>query len=168
MRCRFIFTIGLLALSSLVFAGDAVIDHYSRFGIQGAMATGGNLGIGIVNFTPVTEIGLTVSGSVNNAPDETRTITPVVFAGLRKSLCEHTYFAYGIDLAGTYGRIYGQKIDSDYGVGPYISLEQMLTPHLMLTGWIQPYQYHYQKRDWQSISTNNFFSTGGIGLNYLF
>jgi hypothetical protein len=168
MRCRFILTIGLLGLSSFAFAGDAVIDNYSRFGIQGAMATGGNLGIGIVNFTPTTELGLTVSGSVNNAPDRTQTITPVLFGGFRKALGERTYFAYGIDLAGTYGRIYGEKIDSDYGVGPYISLEQMLTAHLMLTGWIQPYQYHYQKRGVQSVSTNNFFSTGGVGLNYFF
>ena len=168
MYSRFVLSLGLSGLC-FIAAAQPVMDHNpSRLGIQGAMATGGNLGIGVVNFTDMTELGVTVSGSINNASNETQTITPVIFGGLRKSLGERTYFAYGIDLAGTYGHKNGLKINSDYGVGPYISIEQMLTKHVMLAAWIQPYQYQYEKIGGQSITTNNFFSTGGIGINYLF
>lgn len=143
----------------------------NRIAIQSALATGGILGIGVASFTEKTELGLTVSGSVNNSSrNQNKTITPVIFGGFRKALGQSTYFAYGLDLASTFGKTQGNTINSDYQIGPYISLEQMLTTHFMLAGWIQPYQYHYQKNSGSSTSTstNNFFSTGGIAINYLF
>jgi hypothetical protein len=93
---------------------------------------------------------------------------PVIFGGFRKALYEKTYFAYGLDLIGTFGQDHGKSIKADYGIGPYISLEQMLTHNIMLAGWIQPYQHSYQKIGGTSVSTNSFFSTGGMGINYLF
>lgn len=139
-----------------------------RLAIQGAMATGGNLSIGVVDYTERTELGLTLSGNYNNASHSTKTITPVIFGGLRQNIWNRTYFAYGLDLVGTFGRNNGQRINSDYAIGPYISIEQMLTCHVMLAGWIQPYQYQYQRIGGVSTTTNSFFSTGGIAINYLF
>lgn len=165
MKIKQLLTLSLLCVSS---AGLAFHSGSHRIGIQGALATGGNLGIGIIDYTPVTEWGVTFSGSFNNASYENRTFTPVIFGGLRKQIAEHTYFAYGIDALGTFGKKDGLTIDSDYAIGPYISLEQMLTGHLMLSGWIEPYQYQYQKLGGYSVSTHNIFAAGGVALNYFF
>lgn len=161
---------GLFSLSCVAgtMSSPIVKSDSNRIAIQAAIATGGNLGIGIVDYAETTELGLTISGTVNNASNQTKTISPVIFGGLRKALGEQTYFAYGIDLVSTFGRDHGSHINSDYAVGPYISLEQMLTSHIMLSGWIEPYQYHYVKIAGTSTSTNNFFSSGGIAINYLF
>lgn len=158
-------------LSSSCFACQCHIPTnicWNRLAVQGAISTGGNLSIGLVDYTEKTEIGVTISGSVNNARRETRTVTPVIFGGLRNNIWNNTYFAYGLNVVGTFGREHGQRIQSDYQGGPYISLEQMLTCHLMLSGWILPYQYGYVKTGGSSTTTNSFFNSGGIGLNYLF
>lgn len=155
-----------LAQAEYQFMEDYLCGH--QFAVQAAIATGGNFGIGIADYTQTTEIGLTISGSTNNAPFETKIITPTLFAGLRNSLMEHTYFAWGLNLTNTFGTINGSHIDSDLQVGLYISLEQMLTNHLMLVGWIDPYQYSYQKLAGLGVTTNQFFSAGGLGFNYLF
>jgi hypothetical protein len=158
----------LCCMLPLVCVAEQTTPSYNRIAIQAAMATGGLLGIGVVDYTQQTEIGATLSGTYNNASNQTKTITPVIFGGLRHCLSENTYFAYGIDLAGTYGKDNGAHIESDYGIGPYISLEQMLTHHVMLAGWIQPYQYQYVKKDNVSVSTNSYFASGGLAINYLF
>ena len=168
MLCRTIISASLLAMMSVASA-DAMLNMDStRVAIQGALVTEGDLSIGAVLYAPTVEIGITVSASLNNARYETKTFTPVIFAGLRKSILEHTYFTYGVDFADTIGRQNGLTINSEYQIGPYISLEQMLTSHLMLSGWINPYQYGYQKIGGVSTSTNGIFSAGGIALNYLF
>lgn len=155
-----------LAHAQYEFMEDYLCGH--QFAIQSAIVTGGNFGIGIVDFTDVTEIGLTISGSINDAPFETKRVTPVIFAGLRNALGERTYFAWGLDLNRTFGTLNGNHVDSNIQVGLYVSLEQMLTNHVMLTGWVNPYQYTYLKLANNGVSTNDFFSTGGIGINYLF
>jgi hypothetical protein len=170
---RFLFTLLSTALFLTVSSQDLSAYYFDdccsgRFGVQGALTTGGNLGIGVVHYTEMTEIGATVSGQINNARHSSKSVTPAVFAGLRHSLCECTYFAYGLNAAATFGTYNGERIKCDVGVGPYISLEQMLTSHLMLVFWIDPYQYRYQKTRSDSVSTHNIFSTGGIGLTYLF
>lgn len=166
--------ITLSALSFACYAGsnnDSMANIFStnRIGIQGAIATGGTLGIGVIDYTEKTEVGLTLSGKINNSSQQTKTITPVIFGGFRKALRDSTYFAYGLDLAATFGRNQGQSIDSSYQIGPYISIEQMLTTHVMLAGWIQPYAYQYEKiSGTSSTSTNHFFNTGGVAINYFF
>lgn len=159
---------GLLTIYSFAYAASSSNTDISQYGIQGSIATGGNFGIAVVHYTNNTELGLAGSGSVNNPNDDNKTFTVVFFAGLRKALGEQTYFAYGINTAGTFGRLDGENIQSDYAVGPYISLEQMLTPHLILTGWILPYQYQHEKTNDISTSTNRIFAAGGIGIAYLF
>lgn len=165
MKLRYLL-LALILSNGLSLSYAQCYNH--RLAVQGALATGGNLSIGLVDYTEISEIGLTVSGKYSSSPGSTRTVTPVLFAGLRNYLCQQTYFAYGLDLAGTFGRRNGCNIRSDYQVGPYISLEYMLTCHLMLAGWIQPYQYHYEKFCWSSTTTHSFFNTGGIAINYLF
>jgi len=168
--CTFFSCILFLSIFSSNFAENLWEEDNGtgRFAIQGAIATGGTLGIGIVHYTENTEIGLTISGQINNASHSTKTVTPVLFGGLRNAICEGTYFAYGLNVVSTFGTDQGHKIKYDIGAGPYISLEQMLTCHVMLVFWIDPYQYQYQKIGKTSISTQSFFSTGGMGVNYLF
>lgn len=159
MLNKIIVSTALLAITSVASA---------QIALQGAMATGGVMSLGVVQYTPSTEIGLTASGSINNAPDESKSFTPVVFGGLREALGEQTFYAYGLQLGDTFGQSNGETIKTDIFVGPYVSLEQMLTPHIMLSGWIMPYQYEYLKIDHVAVSTHDFFSAGGIAINYLF
>lgn len=163
MKLRFALLLSLISVS--VFAQETC-DH--RPAVQAAIATGGNLSIGIADYTERTELGATISGTMNNASAQTNNVTPSLFAGLRYALREATYFAWGLDLTDTFGTQNGGHIDADYQVAPYISLEQMLTKNLMLSGWIQPYQYQYEKISGNSTTTQSFFNGGGIGLNYLF
>lgn len=168
MKCRILFAAGLFCFSAVSMADGIIPCKDHRLAVQAAMATGGSLGIGLVDFTPKTEWGVTLSGKFNNADNQTSIVTPVLFGGMRQALGDNTYFAFGIDAAANYGRIDGVGINSDYFVGPYISLEQMLTCHVMLAGWIQPYQYNYAKIGGISTSTNSIFATGGVAINYLF
>lgn len=160
-----------LVLSTTSIAHSNTQNNYfcgHRLAIQGALVTGGALSIGLVDYTQYTELGLAVSGTVNNASSSTNNITPVLFAGFRNALGDQTYFAWGVNMANTFGTQNGGHIDADYQIGPYISIEQMLTYHVMLAGWIQPYEYEYQKISGTSVSTHNFFSAGGLAINYLF
>ena len=93
---------------------------------------------------------------------------PVLYGGWRKSLGERTYFSCGLDLVGKYGRDAGKAISADYQVGPYISLEQLLTRHVMLEIWVDPYAYEYANKGGAETSTNRFFGSGGLGISYLF
>lgn len=170
-KSKLLIAITSLVASSLAHAGYEFLDDYlcgHQFAVQSAIATGGNFGIGIVDYTQTTEIGFTISGSSNDAPFETKRVTPVLFAGLRNALCENTYFAWGAALNKTFGTINGLHVDSDIQAGVYVSLEQMLTNHFMLVGWIQPYQYEYRKLADVGVTTNQYFSTGGLGISYLF
>lgn len=167
----------LMAASALLFSCLATANELptktNQLAIQGAIATGGSLGIGITNYTETTELGGTISGIIDNADDQTKLVVPVVFAGWRKLLSEGTYtdgtyFAYGLDLVGKFGHIDGERLDADYQIGPYISLEQLVTKHILLVGWIQPYSYEYVKKEGEITSINGFFACGGMGISYLF
>lgn len=158
----------LIALSSLVHANGIVETHSGHPAIQGSIATNGNVSAGVAYYTETTEIGLLVSASINNASSQTKLFVPAFFAGFRKTLLDNTYFAYGLDLATKVGRESGEEINSYIAVGPYISLEQALTKHFLLVGWIEPYSFEYEKKCSVSTSTNHIFSMGGLGISYLF
>ncbi|MBA2654989.1 MAG: hypothetical protein H0U71_08015 [Gammaproteobacteria bacterium] len=161
----------LLLLSFLFFAVPAqayTCYDYGRLAIQGSLVTDGNLSIGITHYTEQSEIGVYASGLVNNACCETRIFAPGIFAGFRKNICECTYFAAGIDFVSVFGTENCCHIDADYTVGPYISLEQKLTSHLLLIGWIQPFSYQYEDKCNCTVATNRFFASGGIAMSYLF
>lgn len=156
----------VFSLSSIASALNTTTDDVRHWAVQGVIGTGGSLAIGLANYAPSAEFGASISGSVNNAEDKTSLVTPVLFGGWRKSLTQNTYFALGLELGANFGEDSGQDIDLDYFVGPYLSLEQQLTPRLLLIGWILPYQYEYQQLDGVSTSTDRFFASGGIGFSY--
>ncbi|MDF1645846.1 MAG: hypothetical protein P1U61_02540 [Legionellaceae bacterium] len=171
MFCRLFVLFLLLTNVSIVSADDIFNDKPVRLAIQAAVGSdviATSFGIGIARYTPKTEIGVTASGHVDNAPLITQTVTPVIFGGLRKALGEHTYFAYGFNYIETFGHAKGLTINMQYEAGAYISLEQLLTNHIMLSGWIMPYQYDHVKIGGITTSNNEVFSAGGIAINYLF
>ncbi len=156
---------------SLANANNILTDGPARMAIQAAIGSdliATSFGIGIARYTPTTEIGVTASGHVDNAPLRTQTVTPVIFGGLRKALGENTYFAYGINYIETFGHSEGLTIDLQYELGAYISIEQFLTNHIMLAGWIMPYQYDHVKIGGMTTANSEIFSAGGIAINYLF
>jgi hypothetical protein len=155
-------------LAASAYALDQFTTQPHRIAVQAAMATGGTLGIGLTNYSETKEYGFTLSGSVNNASNETKVFVPVIYGGFRKSISDLTYFAYGIDLASKFGREDGETVKSNIFVGPYISLEQVLTMNMLLVGWIDPYSFEYQKLGSSSVTTQKFFGSGGIGFSYLF
>lgn len=166
---KYLVLLALYTTTALAQPSTTINTCNYRSGIQGAIATNGAIGIGVVGFTEGTEWGLTASGTRNNSQFQSNNFTPVLFAGLRYALADQTYFAWGIDMADTFGTNEGRHIDADYQVGPYISLEQLITDHFMLAGWILPYQYGYEKLSGtSSVTTQSFFSSGGLAINYLF
>ncbi len=162
----------VLSAMSVVNANNLFNKDSAHIAVQSALATEGGgraaLGIGIVRYAPKTELGITASGSINNAQNQTKTVAPVVFGGLRNELGKRTYFAYGVNFINIFGRLNGLEINRFYEVGPYVSLEQMLTNQIMVSGWIQPYQYDYEKVGGILVSCHEIFTAGGIALNYLF
>ncbi len=152
----------LLAFSLSCEANAAA--NTSHAAIQGAISTGGNLGIALANYSERTEIGLTLSGKTNNKG--TGFVVPALFAGIRHEIGQSTYFAYGIDLASKFGEDGGRHVDANVQVGPYISLEQALTNRFLLVGWIEPYTYEYEKLNGYSTTTQRVFGAGGIGISY--
>lgn len=76
--------------------------------------------------------------------------------------------AAGATFLQNFGKEHGLSIDREYEIGPYISLEQMLTYHILIGGWILPYQYDYEKVGGFARKEHEIFSAGGITLNYFF
>ncbi|MFN3233890.1 MAG: hypothetical protein ACE365_00550 [Gammaproteobacteria bacterium] len=164
-----VFAISVIAASTTCIAGayNGQMAEQRHWAGQGAVTTDG-ASLGLVYYGDVWEMGVTGAGKYDNDSDETRLFTPAIFAGRRINLAENTEFAYGLGFSSKFGKDDGEDIDSAYGAGPYISLEQHLTPNLILSAWVEPYYYEYEKKDGDSTTTHSFFSTGGIALSYLF
>lgn len=166
------YILAILFSQSFIFANEAcnTDNPYCKghFAIEGTIATGGNIGIGLIYYAPRFELGVTASGYFNNAHDKGEIITPVIFGGLRKYLNCETVFAYGVNVVGNYGKIAGRNIDFSYISGFYISLEYYLRENVLLVGWIDPYAFETTKLEHsRKVNTNHIFNTGGIGLSYL-
>lgn len=161
---KVIITLALLSCFNLSYA----YTNATGLAVQGVLVTGGNLAIGLVNYTANTELGFTLGASWDNKSQSTQLFIPALFGGFRQQILEHTYFAFGLDIAAKFGEINGQHIDTAISGGPYISLEQSLSSRILLTGFIQPYSIDYEKLAHSSTTTQHFFSTGGIALSYIF
>lgn len=168
MKLSLALAAALMGSSALAQAQEGQAAGYNGLAVQAVIATGGTLGMGLSRYTNNTEIGFSVSGTADTANAQTKLFVPVLYAGWRKALREKTYFSAGLDLLGKYGRDAGQAISADYQAGPYVSLEQVLTSHILLNVWVDPYNYEYKSAGGVSTSTNRFFATGGLGLSYLF
>ena len=165
MKLKYLLFLSALTIGSVSHAGA---EQTSHFALQGTIATDGAIGAGIARYTEHSEIGLTLSGITNNAEDHTKLFIPVLFGGWRKPIGDQTYFALGINLVNEIGTESGEHIHNDFIVGPYVSIEQALTKHVLLISWVDPYSYEYAKKGDDSISTSRFLASGGIGISYLF
>lgn len=143
---------------------------YSRIAIQGAIVNGGAVSIGLAKYAPCYELGIT--GGAVFASGNSISFTPTIFGGFRRNWGENTFFAYGLDVSTTIGRYYGESFGRNVFIAPYISLEQMVSSHIMVSGFINPYAFQYRRYDtdvgYIERTTNHIFSTGGLALSYLF
>lgn len=169
MKKLFVFCV-LISFSTIVSANATVnykAKETTRVAIQSAITTNGNATIGLVLFAPKYELGVFGGGKIIDNNNKTELFTPGIFGGGRYFITNSTIFAFGLDLRGKFGKDNGQNIKQYYGIGPYVSLEQMLTDHVMLSIWYDPYFYEYEKTSKETTNTHNFGS-GGLGLEYLF
>jgi len=159
---------GVLFAQPCVYAQDAKSDMQGHWGIEGSVVTTGAIGVNLVRYEHAYEIGAGIGGSINNSSSITNVFTVTLFGGLRNYLAENTVFAYGLDFGTKFGRDSGATINSAFSTGPFVSIEQYLTPHFMASVWINPYYYDYEKKAGVGKTTNRFLSAGGVGFSYNF
>lgn len=149
---------------------DSNVDYFrDAWGAQMFMATGGNISLGINHYTPTYSAGIFFGGQITNGGLDNSNGTVGLFAGPRYLIWPRTYFAYGLDLSGTFGNKNGQDINSSYFVGPYASIEYYLSTHFLISAILNPFSYQHEELEGSSsVNTFRFFSSGGIGLSYLF
>jgi len=171
MKIVSLLSISTLALCAITSAnactpGQELFDH-NRVGIQGSLTTGGNVGLGLVDYTNTTEIGFNIAARIYNSSIGNATeIVPAVFGGFRKELSQRTYATLGLDVAANIFRQGGEHT-TGWFAGPYIGIEQMLANNIMLTGWIDPYSYSHQETLYETVTTHRILATGGIAFSYL-
>lgn len=158
---------------SCVYAADIknTDNTVGRWGIQGVVTAAGgsgNTGVDFIRYEHAYEIGAGISNTFNNSSAKSNDFNISTFVGLRHYITNNTVFAYGLNLSTDFGKSNGQNIKSSFGAGPYVSIEQYLTSHVVVSAWINPYYYNYLKTTNTSTSTNRFLNSGGIGIAYLF
>lgn len=152
-------------------AAFAMPDEYvgpRNWAIQSSIIFDGFFSVGLLRYTENYSTGIFASSSINDAPNKTQVVTPGWFGGPRFRIYDGTFLAFGVDVFAQLGRILGEQIDGSYGLGPYISIEQYLTPNLILAAWIHPYFFDHQQRANVATDVNRIFNSGGFGLSYLF
>jgi hypothetical protein len=137
--------------------------------IQMALVANAGMSIGFIHYDEYYSYGINLAGKAGKTDNKnTRIFTPSLFVGGRYPLGCSTHFAYGIDLSTKVGKEHGENVNSNIGTGPYISLDYDINDCLILTGWIEPYSYQYEKIGIIQSRTHSFFNTGGIGISYYF
>lgn len=140
-----------------------------RWAMEFVMVTDGNIAIGLTGLGYNYEFGADVSIRIIDGNEKSKIYSAAIFLGGRYHICIRTIFAYGLNLAANFGEIDHRDIQKDIITSPYISLEQILSKHIMLSFWINPYQFEYQKlHGLQSSNFHSIFSSGGIALCYIF
>jgi len=158
------------------YAQDATITTYDdgHWALQGMVtkmgSDGAAAGLGVLRYEKNYEVGLDFNAHFNNASDETRQTSVGLLGGLRYWLTPQTVFAYGLNLGTQFGKDEGKTISFSGIVGPYVSIEYYLSKQVLLSAWINPYLFEYDKYqgDMGSITTHHIFNTGGLGISYLF
>lgn len=136
---------------------------------QVAIIANAGMSLGILRFDEFYSYGFSIAGRLSNVDKRNINIfTPAVFLGGRYRLDKHAFFAYGIDAAGTFGKIGGKSIRDSFGVGPYLQLDYHLNNFVVLSGWINPYYYNRVKIIGSTNKTQSYFNTGGLGVSYMF
>ncbi|MFA6409208.1 MAG: hypothetical protein WCW01_03430 [Gammaproteobacteria bacterium] len=152
---------GLLAFQTSAYAKG----HWA---VEGTVVTSGVVAVDLVRYEKAYEAGVSFGGKFNNSSSRTSMFSAAVFGGLRYFIAPKTVFVYGISVASLFGRDNGAKINASYSIAPYISVEQYLSEKVLVSVWIDPYQYQYDKKDGVCTSTNRIFNAGGLGVSYLF
>jgi hypothetical protein len=157
----------LPATSFAVGLGDG------RLGVQAGynLGTASGTSIGVVHYWNNFEGGITGGYASNNVTgSETKIGNVGAFAGLRHSLDQGSWFAWGANFQYGFGTISGRAGYKPIQVGPYVALEHMLGNSILVAAWINPYLYRSEKDDVNTVATvtSSFFTTGGIGFSYLF
>jgi len=171
LRTLFVFL--TMAYSALTWAHEQEIENkidFSRtaWGAQIAATSGGNISPGFVRYAPNYSAGITASANLDNNEDD-RTFSVEIFGGPRYLLLPATYFAYGLEVDSEFGKKHDKTIEASYAVGPYVGIDYYFSTHVLISAFISPYTYQYERlKDESSTSTNKIFSSGGIGLSYLF
>lgn len=147
---------------------------WDRIALQGNLqVSNGNAytGFGIVDYGRWFELGANFGGLVSKGDGQSKVFLPSAFGGFRHLLsrCDCTYFAWGLNYSSRLGQDNGRHIKSDYGVGPYISLEKWLSYNILLVGYINPYRYEHEViKNGPRITSNQYFTSGGIAVSYVF
>lgn len=172
--------LGLVVAFSLYqtcsYAQDTNVTAYDdgHWALQGMLtkmsSDGAAAGLGGIRYEKNYEVGLDFNANINNAGDVTRQVSVGLLGGLRYWLTPQTVFAYGLSLGTQFGKDEGKTISFAGIVGPYVGIEYYLSKQVLLSAWINPYLFEYDKYkgDDSSISTHHIFNTGGIGISYLF
>jgi hypothetical protein len=129
---------------------------------------GTSMGMGLGLYGDNFELGLTGSGYVEDSATAHDIVTAVVYGGARKKIEKNVYFASGVTFLQNFGDEDGLPINREYEIGPYVSLEIMISQKVLIGGWILPYQYDYEKVNGVARKEHEYFSSGGITLNYYF
>lgn len=152
----FTFAENVLSTESVDYTRDA-------WGIQGAVVTNGNITTGVAYYTPHSSAGITVGAHVANH-DNSR-VTLSIFGGPRDLIHPQVYFAYGLDV----GTTLGDDIKNSYFIGPYIGLDYYATTNILFSVFVNPAMYNHEEIKHQSTQNRvDIFSSGGIGISYLF
>lgn len=159
--------LGAIASPS-AFADNQLINksvNYTRdaWGIQGAIVTDGNISTGVVYYTPHSSAGITLGAHVANHDNSRVNLT--VFGGPRYLIHSQAYFTYGLDV----GTSFGDDIKNAYFIGPYVGLDYYATTNILFSVFINPAMYSHEEIKHQSTQNRvDIFSSGGIGISYLF
>lgn len=156
------FLIGLFLMIFGAYSAYAATD--GRWGVE---FVPGNASIGGMYLTSAWEAGSWLSVINNDAAAKTELTTIGFWGGLRNKVEEGLYFVYGLDCNFSFGKTSGSKYDSNYNVGPYISLEKELTKQVSLCVWTEPIAYSYSKVENTAVTTVTYFKTL-LSIQYFF
>ena len=140
-----------------VFCGSLVFAETGKFGIE--VAPGGP-SLGGFYYTEGFGLGAWTSIKSDNAPLQTSAVDLGFWAEIRTKMEDALYFAYGLDLDTSFGKVAGTNIDSSFGVGPFIGLEKGLSKNFEISVWTEPvYVSRVKMAGSDTITTYKFFNS---------
>lgn len=138
-----------------------------RLGVE---LTSGMSSLGVLQYDDNYGVGAYLGGSYDNAALATNQTFVGGWAELRSpiSVDKSLFFAYGVDLGITTGKIAGDNIKSAYHFAPFVSLEKHLTDSTLLTMWTDVVSIDVlELENKSSVTTTRVFSTN-LALIYYF
>ena len=126
------------------------------------------MGANIIRFSPNYSVGLGASASIDDE-DDNSTYDVSIFGGPRFLIHSATYFVVGFGVSSEFGEKDHRDIEASYSLEPYVGIDYYFSTHVLTSAFISSYGYRYERLDGKaSTNTNEIFSSGGIGISYLF